>query len=100
MLVLAFTAAFAGETLVWVGRQETVGTRKVPLLGTVKSYTHVYTIAKVEDRGSEIVMVETPCRIDIQGGGGVKLDYAVAHVASVPPPTIRFTGTDDAMVAA
>jgi hypothetical protein len=109
MLVIAALQAFAGDpdtgvtaapAEVWIGHQETVGTRRIPLIGTVKSVTHVYTVARVEDRGTEIVMTETPCKIDIKGAAGVRLEYDPAAVTSIPGPTIHFTGSDEALVAA
>lgn len=109
MWLLIASSAFAADpeptvpaapSEVWIGHQETVGTRKVPLIGTVKSVTHVYTVARVEDRGSEIVMTETPCKIDIQGAAGVRLEYDPAAVTSIPGPTIRFSGSDEVLVAA
>jgi hypothetical protein len=100
---LALGIALAAEPVVapqvWAGHQRTVGTRKVPLLGEIRTVTDVYTIATVEDRGGEITLVETPCTIAIQSGAGVKLAIDPKAVQNIPPPTIHFADQGGALVA-
>src|SRR5688572_30920651 len=97
-MVMALAAEPAVPTEVWAGHQRTVGVRKVPILGEIKTVTDVYMLSKVEDRGTEIVLVETPCRIEIKSQGGVKLGFDPAAVQNIAPPTIRFVEKDGLLV--
>jgi hypothetical protein len=103
LAMLATLAALAAdpspEPQIWAGHQRTVGTRQVPLLGEIRTVTDVYMVANVQDSGSEITLVETPCSIEIAGAAGVKLTFDPAAVKNIPPPTIRFVDTEGALSA-
>lgn len=103
LALLAITTALAADLpsqpQVWVGHQRTVGVRKVPILGEIKTVTDVYMVSKAEEQAGQLTFVETPCRIEIKSQGGVRLEFAPEGVRNIPPPTIRFVPTEDKMVA-
>jgi hypothetical protein len=99
LVTQALAADPAVDSQVWIGHQRTVGVRKVPILGNIKTVTDVYVVSKTQDDGGQITFVETPCQIHIKSQGGVRLEFAPDGVRNIPPPTIRFVQTSDKLVA-
>ena len=83
---IAPSAAF--ET--WAGIQVTEGSRRVPVLGQIRSKTTALTVAEVARDGDSLLFVDRPCAIAVESSHNVALVFDPIGVAGMPPVTYRF----------
>lgn len=74
----------------WAGIQVTAGSRRVPVLGQIRSETTALTLAEVARDGDALLFVDRPCAIAVQSSHNVALVFEPSGVAGMPPVAFRF----------
>ncbi len=85
----------SGAFETWAGIQVTEGSRRVPVLGTIRSQTTALTIAEVARDGDALLLVDRPCSIAVRSSHNVTLEFDPKGVAGMPPVTFRFVKNAD-----
>lgn len=86
----AVETAAPGGFETWAGIQVTQGSRRVPVLGTLRSETTALTLAEVARDGDALLFVDRPCSIAVKSSHNVTLEFDPKGVAGMPPVTFRF----------
>lgn len=84
----------AGPFETWAGIQVTQGSRRVPVLGALRSETTALTLAEVARDGDALLFVDRPCSIAVKSSHNVTLEFDPKGVAGMPPVTFRFVKDD------
>ena len=84
----------------WAGIQVTSGTRRVPVLGQIRSETTALTLAVVARDGDALLFVDRPCALTVASSHRVTLTFDPIGVAGMPPVTVRFVKGADGRYAA
>ncbi len=91
--------AKTGTAEIWAGHQLTLGSRSVPILGTLETRTDLFVLATVERDGDEIRMEQQLCKMDIARFAGVKVSLLAEGLPKMPRTNIVFHKSGDAFVA-
>lgn len=92
-MAIALTALAAGmmsgdSTEVWAGHQVSFGTRKLPLSGTVKTRSDVWTLAKVTRGPTGLRLEQRACMVTFSPVGGVSVRM---DASSLPLSVMSFS---------
>lgn len=79
----------------WAGAQEVTGSRKIPVIGTVKTRNLSWFIAEKRATKDGFELVQRPCGVSFDSVMGVQVQIDPKAVQSVPPATLRFTNEPD-----
>lgn len=88
LLLVAASSAEAEE--IWAGHQLVLGSRSVPILGTLETRSETYLIAKVERDGEEIRLVQKLCKLEIARFAGVRVSFLPEGVLRMPSTSVTF----------
>jgi len=90
-------AATAEVPQVWAGHQVALGTKKVPVLGTLETRTDTFVLARLQKTSVGWQLVQEACRLDFAPVGGVTISM---DTDSLPKTTMKLRERQDGTFAA
>ena len=90
-------ATSAEMPTLWAGHQVALGSKRVPVLGTLETRTDTFVLARLEKVSSGWRLVQEACRVDFAPVGGVSISM---DIDALPRSTMNLRARDDGTFAA
>lgn len=87
LLLSAFTEPSAPVPQ-WYGYRVDEGTRRVPVIGELKTRMETWSVASIEPDGAGLLLRETPCRVRFESVAGVRVSMDARYL---PTTAVRFS---------